>query len=76
MSGLTYDDATHTYKLDGVVVPSVTQVLTAAGVIDNRWFTEEATHRGQLVHVATMLMDQGELNDARSSPRLPIRGHP
>jgi hypothetical protein len=62
MPEYTYDDATHTYRIDGVVVPSVTQVLKEAGLVDDRWYTPEACQRGRLVAVATELYDNDQLN--------------
>lgn len=53
---LEYDDDTHTYLVDGVIVPSVTQVLSLkfgnkyAHV--NRATLERAANRGTLIHKA------------------------
>ena len=60
-SDVQFDDATHTYTVDGVVVPSVTQVLTAAGMVDSRWFNQDARDRGRTVTVAIELHSKGEL---------------
>lgn len=57
---LAFDAATHTYTLDGRVVPSVTQVL-ADTVIDTTWFTEASRLRGSAVHVACHYDDEGDL---------------
>lgn len=43
----------------------VTDVLKAAGLIDPTWFTQEARDRGQAVHLATELHDQGELDESQ-----------
>ncbi len=58
---LQYDDPTHTYKVDGVVFPSVTQVLTEAGFIDPTWYTPEGAERGKAVALITELWDKGTL---------------
>jgi hypothetical protein len=53
---LEYDDDTHTYIVDGVIVPSVTQILGVkfgnkyAGV--NRSTLERAANRGTAIHKA------------------------
>ena len=60
---LEYDDLTHTYKVDGVVYPSVTQVLTEAGFIDPTWFTEEGAERGSRIASVTEWHDTGVLNE-------------
>ncbi len=61
-SALTFDAETHTYRIDGERVPSVTQVLQGAGIIDTRWFTEEACTRGTYVALATQWHDEGTLD--------------
>ena len=53
---LEYDDESHTYIVDGVIVPSVTQILAVkfgnkyAGV--NRSTLERAASRGTAIHEA------------------------
>lgn len=54
---ITYDDATHTYYRDGVVTPSVTQVLTETGYINKRFYNQAACDRGTAIHKATEKMD-------------------
>lgn len=57
-AGLTFEPEDHVYRLDGVVIPSVTQVLDAAGFVDATWFTPEATQRGTDVHEITAIYDR------------------
>ncbi len=59
---LTFDEESHTYRINGVVVPSVTQVLDGAGFIDKQWFTDEARQRGTYVAQATQFDDEGTLD--------------
>lgn len=40
----------HEYRDNGAVIPSVTQILTRAGIIDDRWYTRESCERGSAVH--------------------------
>lgn len=61
---LTYDDTKHEYRVDGMVVPSVTQILKCAGLIDARWYTDEAAIRGTYLAEATALDDRGELDES------------
>jgi len=65
-TGLTFDAATHTYRLDGVVVPSVTQILRASGLIDFTGIPESileaARVRGTIVHQAIALFNEGDLD--------------
>ncbi len=58
---ITLDEATHTYRVDGRVVRSVTQVLADAGMVDTRFFTEEGRDRGHKVHMITEMYDEGSL---------------
>ena len=54
-SGLAFDEAEHRYFLDGVELPSVTQVLALAGLTDWSHVAEWARERGSLVHKAIHL---------------------
>ena len=47
---MNFDPALHEYSDGGVIIRSVTQILKAAGMIDDRWFSEEARDRGSAVH--------------------------
>lgn len=62
---LTFDAKTHTYRLDGVVVPSVTQVLSEAGLLDAQWYTDQHSLRGRIVHVITALDDRNALDESQ-----------
>jgi hypothetical protein len=65
---LTFDDATHTYTLDGTVLPSVTQVIHASGLIDFGQIPaavlEHARERGRRVHQAIHYYNEGDLDPA------------
>lgn len=73
MPNLIYSDADHTYRLDGVLLPSVTQTLEAAAIIPpytgDPWYGD----RGTAVHTATWLDDQGLLDESTVDQR--IVGH-
>lgn len=62
---LAFDPESHTYRLDGQVVPSVTQILSEAGLIDGQWYTDESQLRGRTVHIITALDDRGELDESQ-----------
>lgn len=65
MTGLTFDEETHTYRHNGLVVPSVTQILSPLidlsavppGVL------EAASKFGVAVHKACELWDLGDLDE-------------
>lgn len=61
---LTFDAASHVYRVDGNPVPSVTQILTAMGCIDKTWYTSEACQRGTFVHKMLALNDAGTLDES------------
>lgn len=61
MPRLTFDPTTHTYTLDGQVVPSITQVLREAGLIEATG-DERALTRGSEVHRFCRLLDEDALD--------------
>ena len=61
-SPLTFDATAHQYFLNGVLLPSVTRVLEAAGRLLNYAFLGERElylERGRLVHLVTQQDDEG-----------------
>ncbi len=65
---IDFDPVTHEYRLEGVILPSVTQILSAEGFIDDTWFTEQARERGRIVHKATHLYDMDDLDEDTVDP--------
>lgn len=57
---LEFDRETHTYTLGDRVLPSVTQIIQAAGLVDSTWFTEVGRRTGEDVAYLTELEDRGE----------------
>lgn len=72
---IEYNDERHEYKLGGVIVPSVTQVIQPLGpdfsfVQDD--ILERASHFGRAVHAATQQDDEGTLDEpSLSVPLIP-----
>lgn len=62
MSRLRFQEDAHVYTLDGVVIPSNTQVLTAEGLIDKTFYSEDGRERGTRVHAACWFADEGKLD--------------
>lgn len=64
--GLTFDEPLHRYTLDGVIVPSVTGILKASGLIDFSGIPESiletARRRGTTVHQAIDYDNQRDLD--------------
>lgn len=60
---IQFDEKTHTYTVDGVVLPSVTHIcrfLAYDYKSDKPWLAEAAARRGTAVHEACALIDYGE----------------
>lgn len=58
-----FDPNTHTYTVDGIRLPSVTEItrfLSFDYKSDKPWLAQIAAHRGTAVHEACMLIDYGE----------------
>jgi hypothetical protein len=67
---LTFDPEKHEYRLNGVVIPSITQILAGVGLIDTTWFTEASRDRGTLVHRIIHWHLTGELDEDSVDPTL------
>ena len=66
---LTFQEQSHIYRSNGVIVPSVTQVLRRVNLCpatDN----EFALSRGRAVHTACAQWEAGTLDDAALDPRV------
>lgn len=62
--GLTFDADTHEYRCQGRRYPSVTQIIAGAGLVDTRWYTDEARVEGTYLHQALALDHEGVLDMA------------
>ena len=65
-----FDEATHTYTLDGEVLPSVTQILRSAGMVNTDWCTDFARDRGTAVHAAIHLDIANKLDEDSVDPEV------
>lgn len=66
---VTFDDKTHTYTIDGIEVPSVTQVISA--VLGKQFSGEDAEYnmsRGRAVHEAARIFAEGD--DVEVAPEI------
>lgn len=67
-----FDDKTHRYTTpEGAELLHITGLLTAAGYIDDAWYTEASCERGRIVHELTAEYDMGaiELQTCQSPHR-------
>lgn len=67
MTTLTFHSESHRYEINGVAVPSVTQILRLAGIIEGYNGDSTASIRGRMVHLACEYDDAGELDEASVS---------
>lgn len=70
MNTLTFDPEKHEYRLDGEVVPSVTQILTQAGMTDLKFCTEHGLNLGTAIHAAIHLHVTGKLDMDTLDPQV------
>lgn len=65
--GLTRDE-NHIYRLNGEVLPSITQVLSDVGIVDYNAIPQDqreaAMAKGRLIHLQTELDDKGLLDES------------
>lgn len=67
---LRFDDATHTYWVEGQRLPSVTQILEAEGFISSYCKDDEAAEYGNNVHLMVSLDVHGRLDEDSLDPGL------
>lgn len=71
---LTFDEETHIYKLDGVAIPSVTQAIKGAGLMDLSFVSKELLEAkadlGKKIHTTTELYDRNNLDMNKLHPTL------
>jgi hypothetical protein len=60
----------HEYSLDGRPILGVSKILSAAGLVDTTWLSEDAAFRGTLVHKTVELYVKDDLDEASLDPRL------
>jgi len=66
---MIFNPAAHEYtEDDGTPIPSVTQIIKAAGIIDDRWYTQEAREKGSAVHELCERYAAGVRVDNRGNP--------
>lgn len=66
---LEFDVESHQYRLDGSILPSVTQILQATGMIDAQWYTADAAHRGTVVHEIVQYLEEGVISSSLEAIR-------
>ena len=59
-----FDKDKHQFIVNGIVYPSITQVLVEAGFLDTRWFDEYSATRGTYVHTICEWHERGTLDES------------
>jgi hypothetical protein len=71
---IDFEESTHTYRVNGTVLPSVTQILEFAGISDFSGVPAEvlarAQKRGTAVHNAAWYDDQNDLDESTLDPTI------
>lgn len=68
--GLTFDPGWHRYFWNGVQVPGISEILKGVGLIDDRFYNDEAALQGTYIHKATALWDRGTLDEDTLDPAI------
>jgi hypothetical protein len=58
---INFDPEKHEYEVDGVIPPSVTQILKSVGLIDDSFYSDDSAAKGLEIHELTKLIDEGFL---------------
>lgn len=60
---MIFDPVRHEYRDGDTLIPSVTQILAASGLINDRWYSEESRELGSAVHTLCERYANGERFD-------------
>lgn len=61
-STIDFDESTHIYSRQGIAIPSVTQLIKEAGLIDARFYTDWSADFGKYLHLACHYLALGKLD--------------
>ena len=71
---LHFDEKLHRYTVDGKIIPSVTQIISAVGLYEFDFVSKEtlmaAAERGRIVHTCIEWYELGILDEASIDPEL------
>lgn len=74
MAELLFDEAAHRYTVNGQIIPSVTQIISAVGLYEFDFVNAEtlavAAERGRFVHSMIEWYEIGELDESSIDPEL------
>lgn len=58
----------HGIRINGIPVPTITQILKSEGFVDDTWYDEASRERGHHVHLACHLDNIGQLDEDSVDP--------
>jgi hypothetical protein len=67
---VSFNSEGHIYNHDGLVLPSITQILQSEGFIDTTWFDEWSRDKGSMVHLAVNYDIANELDESSLDPEI------
>jgi len=59
---IEFDHERHEYKINGIIFPSVTTIISDLNLIDTTWFKPEHAERGNHIHLITQMIDENDLD--------------
>jgi hypothetical protein len=69
---ITFDESSHTYRINGVLVPNPTRIFEKLGITDFSNIPADtlsaAQHFGTIVHIACELHDKNDLDESTVDP--------
>jgi hypothetical protein len=68
--GVAFNPEGHVYTHNGLILPSITQILQAEGFIDTTWFDEWSRDKGSMVHLAVNYDVNNELDESSLDPEI------
>lgn len=71
---LCFNEERHEYSVNGRIIPSVTQIISAVGLYEFDYVSREtlaiAAERGRIVHTCVEWYEKGELDESSIDPEL------
>jgi len=70
---ITFCEKTHTYWLGSVKIPGVSEIIEGVGLMDakaKQFYTQFHSDRGTAVHAATVMIDNGTLDESSVDPEI------
>lgn len=60
---ILFDSYKHEYFVDGIKIPSVSEILKTTGIVDDKFFNEKSASYGKFIHSMLEHYDNSELDE-------------